>query len=375
MPGGDGRNSFRARPGPLIQSQGHARAPYANSSALPRRRSLRKKDRRSLAVTAASPTPSSANACERLAFGLLSEGVLPGDRVAYLSFNTHQLLEGYFAAPLVRAIVMPLNVRLTAAGADLHPQSRRTARPGLRGRFRAPRGTLAAGLPRRAALGRSRRRLRGTPLRAAASSAPMSSPSTKTKSPSCFTPPAPPARRRASCSRTAPCTCTCSPSRPPSTTTRPCVELHTIPLFHANGWGRPQCATFHGLKQVMVRRFDPAHVLRLIQEEKATSMSLVPTMANALLNCPETRQVRRLQHAPDSSGRRGLLAGADRAPGSRIPLPRDGRLRPHRNRARRHQRARQVHRAALPTRRTACATAPWPAGRCRAARSASWTFR
>src|SRR3954447_18684145 len=52
---------------------------------------------------------------ERVAFGLLSEGVLPGDRVAFLSFNTHQLLEGYFAAPLIRAIVMPLNVRLTAA--------------------------------------------------------------------------------------------------------------------------------------------------------------------------------------------------------------------------------------------------------------------
>ncbi len=65
------------------------------------------------------------------------------------------------------------------------------------------------------------------------------------------------------------------------------VELHTIPLFHANGWGRPQCATFHGLKQVMVRRFDPAQVLQIIEEERATSMSLVPTMANALLNCPE----------------------------------------------------------------------------------------
>jgi fatty-acyl-CoA synthase len=37
----------------------------------------------------------------------------------------------------------------------------------------------------------------------------------------------------------------------------------------------------------MVRRFDPAHVLRLIQDEGATAMSLVPTMANALLNCPE----------------------------------------------------------------------------------------
>jgi acyl-CoA synthetase (AMP-forming)/AMP-acid ligase II len=42
-----------------------------------------------------------------------------------------------------------------------------------------------------------------------------------------------------------------------------------------------------GGKHVMVRRFEPAQVLRLIQEEGATGMTLVPTMANALLNCPE----------------------------------------------------------------------------------------
>src|SRR5580658_1553038 len=51
--------------------------------------------------------------CERLAAGLLTEGVIPGDRIAYLSFNTHQLLEGYFGVLLTGAIVMPLNVRLT----------------------------------------------------------------------------------------------------------------------------------------------------------------------------------------------------------------------------------------------------------------------
>src|SRR4029077_11656601 len=65
------------------------------------------------------------------------------------------------------------------------------------------------------------------------------------------------------------------------------VELHTIPLFHANGWGRPQSITMSGAKHVMVRRFEPVQVLRLIQEEKATGMTLVPTMANALLNCYE----------------------------------------------------------------------------------------
>ena len=51
--------------------------------------------------------------CERLAGGLIAAGIQPGDRVAYLSFNNNQLLEGYFGVPLMRAIVMPLNVRLT----------------------------------------------------------------------------------------------------------------------------------------------------------------------------------------------------------------------------------------------------------------------
>jgi fatty-acyl-CoA synthase len=65
------------------------------------------------------------------------------------------------------------------------------------------------------------------------------------------------------------------------------VELHTIPLFHANGWGRPQSVTMKGSRHVMIRRFEPVYVLRIIEEEKATAMTLVPTMANALLNCPE----------------------------------------------------------------------------------------
>jgi fatty-acyl-CoA synthase len=43
----------------------------------------------------------------------------------------------------------------------------------------------------------------------------------------------------------------------------------------------------NGIKQVMVRRFDAPQVLRLIAEECATGMSLVPVMANALLNCPD----------------------------------------------------------------------------------------
>src|SRR6266480_2104916 len=53
--------------------------------------------------------------CERLTAGLQHEGVQRGDRVAFLSFNNHQLLEGYYGAPLGRMIAMPLNVRLQAS--------------------------------------------------------------------------------------------------------------------------------------------------------------------------------------------------------------------------------------------------------------------
>src|ERR1700727_2902365 len=53
--------------------------------------------------------------CEKLATALPKFGVVPGDRVAYLSFNTHQLIEGYYGVLLTGAMVMPLNVRLTPA--------------------------------------------------------------------------------------------------------------------------------------------------------------------------------------------------------------------------------------------------------------------
>jgi fatty-acyl-CoA synthase len=86
------------------------------------------------------------------------------------------------------------------------------------------------------------------------------------------------------------------------------VDLHTIPMFHANGWGRPQASTMHGIKQVMVRRFEPTLVFRLIQEHKATDMCLVPTMANALLHAPDRDQF------DLSSMRRVMIGGAASSP-------------------------------------------------------------
>jgi fatty-acyl-CoA synthase len=86
------------------------------------------------------------------------------------------------------------------------------------------------------------------------------------------------------------------------------VDLHTIPMFHANGWGRPQSSTMLGTKQVMVRRFEPMLVFELIQQHRATDMSLVPTMANALLNCPN------IEDYDLSSMRHVMIGGAASSP-------------------------------------------------------------
>ncbi len=60
------------------------------------------------------------------------------------------------------------------------------------------------------------------------------------------------------------------------------VNLHTIPLFHANGWGAAHSITLVGGTHVMIHHFSPAEVFRLIEREKVWCCALVPTMANAL---------------------------------------------------------------------------------------------
>jgi fatty-acyl-CoA synthase len=68
------------------------------------------------------------------------------------------------------------------------------------------------------------------------------------------------------------------------------VELHTIPLFHANGWGVAHFLTLLGGKHVMMQKFDPPEVFRLIEAERVNYCSLVPAMATALVNCSERQK-------------------------------------------------------------------------------------
>jgi fatty-acyl-CoA synthase len=63
-----------------------------------------------------------------------------------------------------------------------------------------------------------------------------------------------------------------------------------------------------GGKHIMIQRFDPKEVFRLIEKEGVNSCSLVPMMATALVNCPER------QNYNLSSLRRIVIGGAASSP-------------------------------------------------------------
>jgi fatty-acyl-CoA synthase len=245
--------------------------------------------------------------CERLAAGLQHLGVVPGDRVAYLSFNNHQLLEGYFGVPMIRAMVMPLNVRLTPAeltGILCHAEPRVLLYESdfaplvaqLREACPAVEHWIEIAQPYEDLLSHGR-----LPRPDIFSFDENEIAELFYTSGSTGTPKGVMLSHRGLYLHTLYVTGVFYHDDN-------AVELHTIPLFHANGWGRPQSATMMGLKQVMVRRFDPPQVLRLIEEERATSMSMVPTMAVAMLNCAE------LGRQDASSMRDVMLGGAAASP-------------------------------------------------------------
>ena len=220
--------------------------------------------------------------CESLASALKMAGVQPDDRVGFLSFNTHRLLEGYYGAPQARAMVMPLNVRLTPPELSTilrHSEARILF---YENEFSPLVGQLLQAWPSMRTINLDTEYedfiAEGTPERADIFSydeekiAELFYTSGSTGTPKGVTLSHRTVYMHALAVAGA------------FNADDSATELHTIPLFHANGWGRPQTATMMGLRQVMVRRFDPPHVCRLIQEERASGMSLVPTMAAALLN-------------------------------------------------------------------------------------------
>ncbi|MHB1710735.1 MAG: AMP-binding protein [Acidimicrobiales bacterium] len=62
------------------------------------------------------------------------------------------------------------------------------------------------------------------------------------------------------------------------------VYLHTLPMFHANGWGMPWATTGMGCPQVVLRKVDGTEILRRIDAHGVTLMCAAPAVVNAVLD-------------------------------------------------------------------------------------------
>jgi fatty-acyl-CoA synthase len=66
------------------------------------------------------------------------------------------------------------------------------------------------------------------------------------------------------------------------------VYLHTLPMFHANGWGMPFAMTGIGVPQIVLRKVDGAEILRRVEQHGVTVMCAAPAVAAAVLEAAQT---------------------------------------------------------------------------------------
>lgn len=81
------------------------------------------------------------------------------------------------------------------------------------------------------------------------------------------------------------------------------VYMPITPMFHVHAWGLPYVATMLGVKQVYPGRYQPDVLLRLIQREGVTFSHCVPTTLYLLVSSPLAQQV-------DLSGWKVVIGGS-----------------------------------------------------------------
>jgi fatty-acyl-CoA synthase len=62
------------------------------------------------------------------------------------------------------------------------------------------------------------------------------------------------------------------------------VLLHTLPMFHCNGWGMPYATAGLGARQVVLRKVDGGEILRRVERHGVTLMCGAPAVWNAVLD-------------------------------------------------------------------------------------------
>ena len=109
------------------------------------------------------------------------------------------------------------------------------------------------------------------------------------------------------------------------------VFLHTLPMFHCNGWGMPYAVTGMGVPQVVIRKIDGEEILRRIEAHGVTLMCGAPAVVAAILHrrgraagrgpgdtpapgrCGSSSRARRRRRRPSSGSRRSWAGSSSRS--------------------------------------------------------------
>src|SRR6476660_4241058 len=235
--------------------------------------------------------------CDRWSATLQKLGIGPGDRVAYLSPNTHTQLESFYAVPQIGAVLVPLNYRLTAddfvylinhSGSRVVCADRdylgtidsiREQLPKVE-HFVALSCNVSSSQPNSAWLNYeamidassaefARAEIHETDLLTIN----YTSGTTARPKGVMIT------HRNAWMNSVgtllyAPMTCADR-------------ELWTLPMFHANGWTFVWTVTAAGATHVCLRKVEPRAVFELMKTEQVTTLCAAPTVLIALANAPE----------------------------------------------------------------------------------------
>jgi fatty-acyl-CoA synthase len=229
----------------------------------------------------------------RWAHAMRSLGVEKGDRVAIISQNSHRMLDGFFGAPLVGAILMPINFRLVASDFEYilnHAETKvliveeglAPAIEGIRPQLNSVRHFIT--------WAENSDRIPDGWLDYEALLAAM--PATEA------TPAEIDENEASALLYTSGTT-----GRPKGVIlthrnlylnamnsivefglTHADVYLHTLAQFHCNGWGLPYAVTGVGAKHVIVKKYEPGTFFELVTRERMTFACMPPTMINMALN-------------------------------------------------------------------------------------------
>ncbi|MGE3596933.1 MAG: long-chain-fatty-acid--CoA ligase [Dehalococcoidia bacterium] len=250
---------------------------------------------------------------DRLSHALVAAGIRPGDRVAFAGPNGHPLLEAYYGVVQMGAILLPLNIRLTPADLEFILNDAEAtaiiverAMYGLIGPIRDRVPSLKTVI----LVGEGERGddLDYEQILAAAPAGSFSiPPMDEDDTAEIFYTSGTTGKAKGVMLTHRNLYANAFNFLTGMGLSDSDTMLHTIPLFHVNGWGTPHALTALGGRHICVRQFVPAQVLELLQREQVTMTALVPTMVNMLINMPGLEQY-------DLSSLRRIIVGGAPSP-------------------------------------------------------------